>query len=71
MKSLISINPIVSLHVFMIKNKLFENDNCYILDEFNDLLNYENLDNKYVNKIFKGSNINNYFIRSESESYDT
>jgi hypothetical protein len=64
MKSLISVNPIVSLHVFMIKNKLFENDNCCILDEFNDLLNYESLDNKYVNKIFKGCNINNYFISS-------
>ena len=49
MKFLIYHNPIVSLHVFMIKNKLFENDNCCILDEFNDLLNYENLDVKYLN----------------------
>ena len=46
MKSLIAKNPIIALHVFMIKNKLFENDNCYILDEFNDLLNYEKLDIK-------------------------
>ncbi len=41
-------NPIISLHVFMIRDKLFENNNCCILDEFNDLLNYENLDIKYI-----------------------
>ena len=40
MKTLISKNPIISLHVFIIKNKLFENSNCIILDELNDLLNY-------------------------------
>jgi hypothetical protein len=48
MKILIFKNPIISLHVFMIKNKLFENDNCDILDEFNDLLNYEKLDIKHI-----------------------
>ena len=40
MKNLIKHSPILSLHIFMIKDELFENDNCCILDEFNDLLNY-------------------------------
>ena len=54
MKNLIYNNPVISLHVFMIRDKLFENDNCCILDEFNDLLNYEKLDVKYLHdKLFK------------------
>ena len=49
MKNLIKHSPILSLHTFMIKDELFENDNCLIFDEFNDLLNYEHLDIKYLN----------------------
>ena len=69
MKTLIAKNPIIAVHVFLIKNKLFENDNCLILDEFNDLLNYENLDIKSINKIFK-HDISNYINRTTEYSYD-